>query len=45
MVSDEALCWSGKNTVEHQAQRQEIKALVTFVPQVAFQPWVRPFTS
>lgn len=32
MVSDEPLCWSGKSTKEHQAQRQEIKALTSHFP-------------
>lgn len=45
MVSDEPLCWSGKSTIEHQAQRQEIKALVTLASQLAFQLWVGPFIS
>lgn len=40
VVSDEPLCWSGKSTIAHQAQRQEIKVLVTLASQLAFQPWV-----
>lgn len=38
VVSDELLCQSGKGTMEHQAQRPESEALVTFTPQLAVRP-------